>query len=358
MSSCKSDVASDAAWDWSWLLLLKAPGLALRGRVLLLAATAVLVVWAADQPLTAGWERQAASMSRVGGSIFAQSLLHVQEAYLLVAGPFIEVAGGEHVLINLVRCIVRLLVFGLVGGAIARIAALALTREEGPDPEGALRYAWSKRYGFIGGPLLMLLGLLALALPLVVARLAMQLSWVAAAMAVLWPVMIVAAVIATLYAVAVLIGWPLLGAAAATDGSDGFDAVSRTFAYIYQKPLRLGGYLAVLAVLFGGSALVGELLLAGVERASDYATAGVTSPWAIETIAEWTALAASLVGVYLVALLWTSAGAVYLLRRRDVDGVHLDEVYIDPAEFDGGLPSLTEGETGIPSVDKKSADAA
>lgn len=358
MSSCKSDVASGAAWDGSWLLLLKAPALALRGRVLLLAAAAVLVVWAADRPLTAGLDESPSTMQVAGEGIAMRSLMQVRDAYLFLIGPFLEAAVGENVVINLVRCVVRLLVFGLVGGAIARITALALTREEGPDPEGALRYAWSKRYGFIGGPLLMLAGLVAVALPLVVARLAMQLTWLAAAMAVLWPVMIVAAAIATLYAVAVFVGWPLLGAAAATDGSDGFDAVSRTFAYVYQKPLRLAGYLAVLAVMFGGAALAGELLLEGVQRGCDYATAGVTSPWALATIAEWNAVAASLVGVFLVALVWTSAGAVYLLRRRDVDGVHLDEVYIDPAEFDGGLPSLTEGETGIPRVDKESADAA
>lgn len=342
---------------WSWLLLLKTPAIALRGRVLLLAAAAVLLVWLGDQLLRIPVAPQPTA-EVAGFASFAESTLYTLQAMILgFADPFMQLAGGEHVVANLIRCAIRLAVWGILGGAIVRIAALALTRNESPDIESSVRFAWRLRSGFLGGPLLLIAGLMVISLPLMVVRLAMEISWLSAAVAVVWPIVIVVAVIASLYAIAAAIGWPLIWAAAATDGSDAFDAVSRMFAYIYQKPLRLMGYVALVALMAVGCSGGASALATIATMACEIAAGTPDNEWSQQTIAGWNSLALTLVGVYLTAFGWTSSTGIYLLRRQDVDGVHTDEVFIDPNEYDGGIPRLRQGPTGVPEFDEQS-DAA
>lgn len=346
-----------AASTWSWLLLLKTPAIALRGRVLMLAAAGVVLVWTGDQLLGTPIAPQPTTEA-VGLSGFALSTLHILQGMLVgFTDPFIRLAHGEEILVNLLRGGVRLAVWAVLGGAIVRIVALALTRDESPDVDAAVLFAWRQRSGFLGGPLLLLAGLFVIGLPLVVVRLAMEISWLAAAVALVWPIVIVVGVLATLYAIAASIGWPLIWAAAATDGSDGFDAVSRMFAYIYQKPLRLVAYLALVTIMAVGCAGTASLFAQVATVACDFAAGTPDNEWAQQTIAGWTSIALGLVGVYLAAFVWASATGIYLLRRQDIDGVHTDEVFIDPNEYDGGIPQLRQGPTGVPEFDDQS-DAA
>ena len=39
------------------------------------------------------------------------------------------------------------------------------------------------------------------------------------------------------------VGWPLMHATIAAEGEDGFDALSRSFAYVHQRPLRYAALL-------------------------------------------------------------------------------------------------------------------
>ncbi|WP_425400825.1 hypothetical protein [Aeoliella sp.] len=356
MSLNTPDAVKRSTAAWSWLLLLKTPAIALRGRVVALAAAGVVLVWACDQMLGTTTSQPSAEATGLAG--FAASTLHTLQFTLLsLADPFIGLTQGEPILVNLLRCAVRLVVWALLGGAIVRITALALTRDESPDVDAAVLFAWRQRSGFLGGPLLLLAGLAFMLLPLVVVRLAMEISWLSAVVAVIWPVVIVVAVLVALYAIAAAIGWPLLWAATAVDGSDSFDAVSRMFAYAYQKPLRLLGYAAlVLAMAVGCSGAASAFAIVAA-AACDFATGTPDNQWAQSVIAGWNSIALGLIGVYLTALIWTSATGIYLLRRQDVDGVHTDEVFIDPNEYDGGIPQLREGPTGVPEFDDQS-DAA
>lgn len=341
-----------------WPLLLQAPAIALRGRVLLLAVAGVLVVGLGDRLLEADSVAPKPIAELSISELPMASLRMAGDAYATLVQPFVFVAQGNSIGVNLVRCALRLAVWGLVGGAIARIASLALTRNENPNLQAAVKYTWLHKSGFVGGPVLLLAGLLLLVAPLGIARLAMQVSWLSAVAGVLWPIVMVAAILATLYAIGAVVGWPLLVAAAAADGSDAFDAVSRMFAYVYQKPLRLLGYLLLVGALAAAAAVAGQLFTTGVLYATTLATAEVASPFAASAIAWWNSLAASLVSVYLTGLVFTSASGVYLLRRQDVDGVHVDEVFIDSAEFGGGLPAASEGSTGVPQLDEQPAEAA
>jgi hypothetical protein len=64
----------------------------------------------------------------------------------------------------------------------------------------------------------------------------------------------------------------------------------------------------------------------------------------------WKTVVALLVAGYQVGFLWVSAVGVYLLLRRDIDGVQMDEVYVDQAEEYGVPPLAADPATGVPAV--------
>ena len=67
-------------------------------------------------------------------------------------------------------------------------------------------------------------------------------------------------------------------------------------------------------------------------------------------IGFWKAAVALLVAGYQAGFLWVAAVGVYLLLRRDIDGVQTGEVYVDQAE-EYGMPPLTDdAATGVPEV--------
>jgi hypothetical protein len=64
----------------------------------------------------------------------------------------------------------------------------------------------------------------------------------------------------------------------------------------------------------------------------------------------WKSMVAALAAGYQAGFLWVAGVGVYLLMRRDIDGVQLNDVYIDPAD-EFGLPPLSDEATGgVPEV--------
>ena len=49
--------------------------------------------------------------------------------------------------------------------------------------------------------------------------------------------------------VGMLAGWPLMWATVSVEGTDAFDAISRTYSYVYQRPARYLFYLFVAVVI-------------------------------------------------------------------------------------------------------------
>ena len=343
-------------FDWhpllSWLLLVRCPPLALRGRVLLLTAMALALVWGLDRGLgipadedfriaraleisTANRpvaERTSAAFASELQQLPTRSWGHLRNAWWYFVGPFTQVAeGGEgwwRWTADVLRALGRVAIWGFFGGALMRIAAFHLARGDSPDLSGALRFAWQRRGSFWSAPLLLIAGIAIVALPLLIVRLAMQVTGLANLAAVLWPLVLLAAFCLAIYLVGAVIGWPLIWATLATDESDPFDAISRTYAYVYQQLLRLGGYLLVAflsAWIFG---MVVELLLMVTLYGSGYAMGLNVTPWGEPLIVRFESFAVWVASLYFTAVIWTLAAGIYLLRRHDIDGLETDEVYL------------------------------
>ena len=59
-----------------------------------------------------------------------------------------------------------------------------------------------------------------------------------------------------------LVGWPLMWATVSVEGTDAFDALSRSYAYTYQRPLRLLWYVVFATILAAVSMFVVKLFAA------------------------------------------------------------------------------------------------
>lgn len=226
----------------------------------------------------------------------------------------------------------RLAVWALFGPAIAVVAAPHLALADRPTLTVALRSASARWSTLVAGPAVLLALAGAVLLAVWLAGYASRLELVAWPVAVLWPVVGLAAAASALCVVAAVAGAPLFWAAWAVDRADGFDAVSTGVAYLYQRPLRLAAY--TLQALAVGAAM--GVILAGVTRC----VLGAAEAWfgglggaagsdPARLAGGWAYLLASAPAVFHAAYFWFAAVGVYLLMRRDIDEKPCDEVYAE-----------------------------
>jgi hypothetical protein len=71
---------------------------------------------------------------------------------------------------------------------------------------------------------------------------------------------------------------------------------------------------------------------------------------AMRAISFWKSLIAALAAGYQAGFLWVAAVGVYLLLRRDIDGVQTSEVYLEHNEHFGAPPLTQDAVTGVPEV--------
>ena len=156
-----------------------------------------------------------------------------------------------HFVYCIIFFVIELAVISISGGAICRITALQFARGEKPGLTEALRFSTKKFTSFFTTPLspigiIIFVGLFIFLLGLVgnVPR---------AGELIIGICMLLALIAGTLIAVILIgavAGFNLMFPAVAYDGSDCFDAISRSFSYVYAKPWRMGFYTAI-AVVYG-----------------------------------------------------------------------------------------------------------
>jgi hypothetical protein len=265
-------------------------------------------------------------------------------------------------------------VWALFGGAMARIAALYLTQGEAIGPIAALQTAAFRWPSTAGAPLLALLAMLLVAAPLVLSGWLARLDIFALLAAVLWFLALAFGIVVALLAIGLAIGWPLMASAVAVERTDAFDAISRGYAYVFQRPLHALFYLVVsgllgvathAAVNFIVDASLGAthrafFVGAGDERreelerrAPDDDGSVFTSPeeTAARMIRFWDRTLAMVALAFPMAYLWPASVGIYLLLRRQIDSTDIGESKFDEGEPRQGAPMLaTDPATGVPHV--------
>lgn len=148
---------------------------------------------------------------------------------------------------------VMLVTWSIFGGAITRIAAVQYaTRGERIGALEALRFTTRRLVDYILAPLFPLGFVFILVVFSVLPYFFVMIPVLGDFLAgILWPLWLLFGVIMAVALVG-LVGWPLMAACISTEGTDSWEAVSRTYSYIYQRPWHFIWY-ALVSVAYGGA---------------------------------------------------------------------------------------------------------
>ena len=251
-----------------------------------------------------------------------------------------------------VACLVLCGVWGVAvwaffGAAICRTAAVRLAADEQVGVAAALRYASRKWPAYFAAPLLPVGGVVLATIPVFLLGLIMRSNPGLVLAGIIWPLALVAGFLMAVLLLGLLFGWPLMWAAISAEGTDSFDALSRSYAYVFQRPLRYLFYVIVAAIIgWLGWLLVknfasgviwlaywaagwdcGRDTIASILKPGDgLSNVGRAGVWMIH---GWAGCVRLLAVGYLFSYFWTASAAVYFLLRRDVDATEMDEVFLD-----------------------------
>ena len=176
-----------------------------------------------------------------------------------------------HLIYAILFTLLFLLVWAVFGGAICRIAAVHVARDEKISVRQALRFSVSKVLSFVFAPVIPLLIVLGIGVVLAVGGLLFYLPWgigsiVASALMIF---AFLGGLVITLVLFGTVGGLNLMYPTIAVEGSDSFDAISRSFSYVFARPWRMLFYTAV-AVAYGALAYLFVKFFAYVVLASTH----------------------------------------------------------------------------------------
>ena len=287
--------------------------------------------------------------------------------YLLMMAEGVRWLLVEHTVFGVIFLVWTLAVWSLLGGAIYRIAAVHFAREEKISIGQALRFSRSKCFSFFCAPLVPIVVILACGLLLAVGGLVGSIPFIGPfIMAVLFGLAILIGVGIAFMLIGLVAGLPLMYPAIAVEGSDSFDALSRSVSYVFARPfrailygvvaaiygtitylfVRLFAFIALLAAhtfvkwgVIGGGTGVGpnadalDVLWArptfwDLWTPNAYAMGGFDSVSGF-ILSIWVLIVAGLVTAYLVTYFASASTSIYYILRRRVDATDLDDVYVE-----------------------------
>ncbi|MEM7314610.1 MAG: hypothetical protein AAF497_15800, partial [Planctomycetota bacterium] len=241
-----------------------------------------------------------------------------------------------------------LAVWGLVGCALTRIAAVRFAHDEHVDFLSALSVGSKRFLQHMAAVWMPIAGVVILAMPLALLGFLMRWNPLAALGGLIWIAVIPVAIVMALFVLGWLFSWPLMWGSLSAEGQDSFDAVSRSYAYLFQQPHRYAFYVLIAAIVgFMGwlsvwfvSELVVHLGVWGVRvglgteqmnelmsAASGEAVSSSLVRFGGRCIGFWQGVVRTISSAYAYSYFWTAVAGVYLLMRYDVDSVELDELF-------------------------------
>jgi hypothetical protein len=280
------------------------------------------------------------------------------------------------------------IVWAIFGGAIARIAAVHVARDEKLSLSNAVRFSTGKFLSFIFAPIIPLLIVLVVGLVVTVGALIGKIPWIGPILVGLFFFLALAAgFVMTLVLLGTFGGFNLMYPTIAVEGSDSFDAISRSFSYVYARPWRMLFY-TLIAVLYGALCFlfvrffiqimlilthhfVGAGMFSNVDGARipldlwntmwsapethgftysvDWLTLGGGQSLAAALVAFWVYLTVGMLGAFAISFYFSANTIIYYLMRRDVDATELDDVYLEQSEEDFGdtAPAVATSTTTV-----------
>lgn len=302
---------------------------------------------------------------------------------------------AEHWFFSLLFVPAALAIWAVAGGGISRAAVVQLAKDERIGIREALQFSLSKFWGFFFAPLVCLAFIVAIGLMLTVGGLVGSIPYIGDILiGVLWLLALLGGVAIAFITIGTLAGGSLFAPVIASEGSDAFDAISRGFSYVYGRPwksllygltlviygslcylfLRFFVWLTLAAThVFVGLGMLGSRDYAGVgadkldvawrmptfldlrPHGFDYYGVGMSGNEVLLAllIGVWTYLVWSLLQSWLISFYFSGSSMAYLLLRKDVDAVEVDEIYVEEepeAEAGAGEPAAQAGGQSAPAA--------
>jgi len=271
-----------------------------------------------------------------------------------------------------------LVTWGLFGGAITRLAAVQLAGKDRPSLVESLRFVMARYVSYLSAPLVPLVFIALIVFLTILYGFLHLIPFVGDVLdGVAWPILMLLGFGQAVLLIG-LVGYPLMYATLSPEGSDTFDALSRSYNYVFQAPWNyiwyglvavLYGAILVFFVCFMGSLVVyltkwSLSLTPGTERfpsrrvenlfthapesfqwrhllGGDFPQTQVTWDWYNQIssylVSLWVILLFLLVIGFAYSYFFSQGTMIYLLLRRKVDETEMDEVYLEEEEPDEPL---------------------
>ncbi|MCK4849839.1 MAG: hypothetical protein KAT11_00735 [Phycisphaerae bacterium] len=263
-----------------------------------------------------------------------------------------------------------LVVWSVFGGAITRTAALHVARGEKISIKEALKFGLKKFPSFLFAPLIPVAIVVVLVVVVLLGSFALG-NWGWGIGEVLVSVLmflpLIAGFVMALVAVGTVGGLNLMYPTIAVEGSDSFDAISRSFSYVYARPWRMAFY-SLVALIYGVLCYlfvrffaflvlkmthmsVGALIfrpgagsygltnkftsmwpapeLFGSLHKFDWAACQGAQTFGAFVIFLWVCVIIGFVAAFLVSFFFSANTVIYYLLRNRVDSTDMDDVYVE-----------------------------
>ena len=281
-------------------------------------------------------------------------------------------------------------VWSVFAGAITRMSAFNVARDDAPGMFSAIKYSIGRFRDYMTAPFLACVGIGCMWLLCCLTGLMSRIPWVGEfGVAVVWLIPLAMGAVIAAVLVAFVLGWPFSNVTVSTEGADGFDAFSRPLNYIFTQPWRYVFHW-LLACVHGGL-VIGALILfwalvvhmtgwavgAGMSEAKiseiirlapntsdgmlpsivdDLGTTSTVNSQAVATssriAAFWFYMAASLIGSFGACYFWCSATVNYFLIRHHEDAVEFEEVFVDAPTDEPDLALSGIAASNIPAAER------
>jgi len=295
----------------------------------------------------------------------------------------------EHWFFALLFLLGSLAIWSLFGGAICRMAALNVARDEQIPLKSALAFARRKFVGFFSAPLLPVILVVVIGVMLFVGGLVLIIPGLGELLGGLLMVLaLMGGAVIALVLVGAAGGGSLLWPTVAVEGSDGFDAMSRSYSYFYSRPWRTAFYCLV-ATVYGAVAYVfARLFVLLTLKATRWFVAlggwfterpgtgtqdatKLHAMWPDPTPGEflppilpfggiraeflgailirfWVILVVLLLCAFLVSFYFSVSTIIYSLLRHKVDATDFEDVYLEEEEEEPAATTLPATEPSAP----------
>jgi hypothetical protein len=303
----------------------------------------------------------------VGGPVLwhATSLLAPWRVVVEPAGSVIFARTWADFAWGWTKLLWALAVWAVFGGAIARIAALELAGEGVPSLKEAISHSARFVLSTLGGVLVPVIGVATFwVFPLALGFVGQIPTIGPLITGLFYFVSVICGAILALILIGLAACWPLMYATIAVEGTDGFDALSRSYSYVFGRPWY-GAWITAVALLYGAVVLL--FLHGAMWFANDLASQATAGGMGgISNVLLWDALPdvpmkgqeseltlggqlramwvkgfRALPTVFVYSYFWVAVTIAYFLLRHAEDATPFKKVYWPAAETVREGPALS-----------------